>query len=232
MRIKFQGSDNADFDLKNIPKEIKEHKFWQINKIYDCYDRFAISDKDSLKQSSDLLNQKQSVDLPTVCSANFIGVMLHLFLTEHPFSQPHLRREAHTVDRNLISKNDVHWVNHNNTPSYDSIETAKRHRVNRYLIHKTLDEVSKAKRSHPDVPIFAAIDHVQTHEVSENHFEKFRGPLRLYLMFKVPYPDSINEDDFAIIIGSTLVPREIADGVRLWGRMIDSYRKIPFIEIF
>mgnify|MGYP003668571208 FL=1 len=228
MRIKFQGSDNkADFDREHVPKEIKEHKFWQINKIYDCYDRFAISDKDSLKQSSDLLNPKQSVALPSVLSANFMGVMLHLFLTEHPFSQPHLRREAHTIDINLTAKNDIHWVVHGDTPAYDSIETAKRHRVNRFLVHKTLVEIGKAKQTHPDLPIFAAIDHVESHKAPEN-----QRPPRLYGMFQVPYSDHSDEDDFAIIIASTLVPSEIADGVRLWGRMIDSYRKIPFIEIF
>ena len=226
MLTEFLQLPERNFDWENMPESVRNHKFWGINKFYNLSYLF----KDETKRifENDESSWSSVVENVGEEAANFVAVMTHLFLTEHPFSLPHLKKPAHVIDRNVAGEHDIHWVLHNNTPPYADYETADRNRVNRYAVYKNLLAIQADRNVHSDVPVIAAIDHVETHTHVENH-------LRLYGMAKVPADfapqrESLR-DKTSLIIGTTIVPRNIVEGVRRVAHLISSYRKIPFMEI-
>ena len=226
MLTEFQKLPERNFDWENMPEAVRNHKFWGINKFYNLSYLFDNEAKRIFEYNESTWSKV--VENVGEEAANFVGVMTHLFLTEHPFSLPHLKKPAHVIDRKVAGEYDIHWVLHNNTPPYADFETANRNRVNRYSVYKNLLAIQADRNVHSDVPVIAAIDHVET----QTRVQKY---LRLYGMAKVPVdlaPQNESlRDKTSIIIGTTIVPRNIADGVRRVAYLISSYRKIPFMEI-
>ena len=232
MQTEFQkNASKAPFNFDKIPAEFKQHKYWGKNKFYDLYEQFP-EDMD-LGEPSHTFLKDQSVSHRQMAqiegeqgedAANFMALMMQFFFTEHPFSLPHLHRQAHVIDRKVTGRHDLHWVLHNNTPAYENEHIADRNRMNRFAVYKALLSVGLGRGQDTETPVVAVIDHVETHIHVEHH-------LRLYGMCVVPHPNAVNENEFAIIIGTTIVPREIAQPLRAFCTLMGCYRKIPFIEI-
>lgn len=225
-----KNASEALFDFEKIPAELKQHGLWGKNKFYDLWEQFP--EGMDLGEPSHTFLKDKSISHKQMCeiegngedAANFMALMMHFFFTEHPFSLPDLQRQAHVVDRKVTGRHDMHWVLHNHTPAYENKDIADRNRMNRFAVYKALLSVGLGRGQHEETPVVAAIDHVETHIHVEHH-------LRLYGMCMVPDPNSRNEDDFAIIIGTTIVPREIGPALKNFSRLLGCYRKIPFIEI-